>query len=123
MTEEPRFKAQGPRIAVVCFLLLAAVFALFFPAAKYPFIGWDDPFYVVSNPHVNTGLTWDNITWAFTSLTSGFTYWHPVSWMSHMLDCEIFGLEGGRHHLMNILFHGVTVVLLLGVLTRLTGSF
>src|SRR5581483_3705209 len=120
---EPQFKIPGTRTIVLCLVLLVAVFALFFPVKDYPFIGYDDPFYVANNPHVLGGLTWDGIVWAFTSLTSGFTYWHPLSWMSHMLDCQLFGPNAGNHHLMNVAYHAADVLLLFFILQRLTGTF
>jgi tetratricopeptide (TPR) repeat protein len=83
-------------------------------------VNYDDQDYVTENSVVQKGLTWTGIKWAFT--TGHASNWHPITWLSHMVDCELFGLNPGAHHLVNVLFHTANVVLLLVLLLRLTGE-
>jgi tetratricopeptide (TPR) repeat protein len=85
-------------------------------------VNHDDPVYVYDNPFVLQGLTKASIAWAFGRLNGEATYWHPVTWLSHMTDCQIFGLKAGSHHMMNVMFHAVNAVLVFLVLRRITGS-
>ncbi|MGO9003544.1 MAG: tetratricopeptide repeat protein [Limisphaerales bacterium] len=102
-------------------LLLALVTLLvYLPATRDGFVNYDDQDYVTENSVVQQGLTWPGIKWAFT--TGHASNWHPITWLSHMADCELFGLNPGAHHLVNVLFHTANVVLLLVVLLRLTGE-
>jgi protein O-mannosyl-transferase len=77
--------------------------------------------YVTDNPHVRSGLTSDSIKWALTTITA--PYWHPLTWLSHMLDCELHALQPGFHHLTNVLIHVTNTLLLLLILTRITDGF
>src|SRR5215469_1884740 len=77
----------------VCLLLAAATFRVYFPVLRHPFINYDDDIYVTSNPSVNTGLKWQNVKWASTALATG--NWFPLTWLSHQLDCQVFGLYAG----------------------------
>ncbi|MGO9586534.1 MAG: tetratricopeptide repeat protein [Limisphaerales bacterium] len=102
-------------------LLLALVTLLvYLPATRDGFVNYDDQDYVTENSVVQQGLTWPGIKWAFT--TGHASNWHPITWLSHMADCELFGLNPGAHHLVNVLFHTANVVLLLLLLLRLTGE-
>jgi protein O-mannosyl-transferase len=92
--------------------------ALYNQANHFPFISYDDDRYVSENPHVRAGITWNTVTWALTSTDEA--NWHPLTWMSHALDCQLFGLNPGGHHLSNILLHAVNVVLLFLLLWRAT---
>jgi tetratricopeptide (TPR) repeat protein len=83
------------------------------------FINFDDGAYIFNNDHVKAGLTLEGLRWAFTS--SGGFYWQPLTWLSHMLDVEMFGLNPGGHHLVNILWHAASSALLVIVLWRMTG--
>jgi tetratricopeptide (TPR) repeat protein len=106
-------------------LLLALITLLvYLPAARDGFVNYDDRDYVTENSVVQKGLTWTGIKWAFTTVfTNGHaSYWHPLTWLSHMVDCELFGLNPGAHHLVNVLFHTANVVLLFLLLLRLTGE-
>src|ERR1043166_3573437 len=103
---------------VLPWLLALGTLALFGPVCGHSFLNFDDPAYVTDNPHVQGGLTLDNIRWAFTSSHSG--NWHPVTWLSHMLDCQLFGLNPAGHHLTNVLLHVANTVLLFLVLRRMT---
>jgi tetratricopeptide (TPR) repeat protein len=84
------------------------------------FTNFDDPGYVTQNGHVRAGLTWDGIVWAFTSTEQ--SNWHPLTWISHMLDSRIYGLNPPGHHVTNLLFHVLSTLLLFGVLLRMTGA-
>ena len=114
--------AAQPRSALwlMATLLVLATIALYWPVTGYDFIVVDDPDYVAANPHVLGGLTWENICWAFTSL--GIGLWHPLTWISHMLDCECFGLRPGLHHLTSLLLHAANTALLFVVLRTMTGA-
>ena len=102
-------------------LLLALITLLaYLPASRDGFVNYDDQDYVTENSVVQKGLTWTGIKWAFT--TGHASNWHPITWLSHMVDCELFGLNPGAHHLVNVLFHTVNAVLLLLLLFRMTGA-
>ena len=108
-------------------LLLAAALGLltlviYLPVSRHSFINYDDPVYVTQNPHVTNGVEVAEIAWAFTALTGQKTYWHPVTWISHMVDCELFGLNPAGHHVMNLLFHTLNAILLFLLLHCMTGS-
>ena len=78
--------------------------------ARHGFVNYDDPDYITTNPHVKAGLTWSGIVWAFQSGEA--SNWHPLTWISHMVDCQLFGLNPAGHHLVNLLFHTANTVLL-----------
>jgi len=106
-------------------LLLALITLLvYLPAVRDGFVNYDDRDYITENSVVQKGLTWTGIKWAFTTVfTNGHaSYWHPLTWLSHMVDCELFALNPGAHHLVNVLFHTANVVLLFLLLLRLTGE-
>ena len=104
----------------LCLLLAAVTLAVYWPVGHYEFVNYDDPDYVVENSHVTPGFTRAGIVWAFTRLTGERTYWHPVTWLSHMLDCQLFGLKAGPPHLVNLAFHIANTLLLFLVLRRMT---
>jgi tetratricopeptide (TPR) repeat protein len=110
-------KSQGSLFAdpqkrnkIVCLLLAVVTLALYNPVNRHPFVNYDDDRYVINNPHVRQGLTADTITWALTSTEQA--NWHPLTWMSHALDCSLFRLNPAGHHLTSILLHVVNVILL-----------
>ena len=105
----------------VCGFLCVAVFLAFGQTVRYEFVNYDDDAYVYENPHVKAGLSAEGVAWAFTRSHAG--NWHPVTWLSHMLDCQLYGLWAGGHHLTNVLLHAVSAVLLFLVLLRMTGAF
>jgi len=105
---------------LLCALLFAAIFAAFWPVLHDGYINYDDPPYIFSNPHVATGLNWANVAWAFR--TGEAANWHPLTWLSHMLDVQLFGLNPGAHHLTNLLFHAANTLLLFLLLDRMTRS-
>src|SRR6266568_5189320 len=85
------------------------------------FVNYDDPRYVYQNTTITSGLSIDGIAWAFTHIHS--ENWHPLTTMSHMLDCQLYGLKAGGHHFTNVLLHTVAVLLLFVVLRDMTGAF
>lgn len=101
-------------------LLVLATLLLYAPVAHHKFLRFDDIAYVVDNVHVRTGLNLADTVWAFTSFHLG--NWHPVTWLSHMLDCQLFGLDSGPQHVMNVLLHAANVLLLFSLLQRATGA-
>ena len=104
----------------MCGLLGIAMLAVYSPVRNYPFINYDDTAYVSRNLHVQAGLTLATIQWSMTTMEA--TNWHPLTWLSHALDCELFGLDAGWHHLTNVLIHGISMVLLFLFLRRVTGA-
>jgi len=104
----------------VCFLLAAVTLLCYWPVTHHDFINFDDHEYITENLHVKAGLTWENVTWAFR--TGYFCSWHPLTWISHMADCQIYGLSPGGHHLTNLLFHVANTLLLFLLLHRMTGA-
>ncbi len=105
----------------VCFLLGLGSFSIFLPVVWFDFTNYDDPGYVVHNLHVVTGLSLKNLGWAFSSLHAGLSYWHPITWLSHQLDCQLFGVRAGAHHTTSALLHSIGGVLLFLFLNRTTG--
>jgi hypothetical protein len=108
------------RPALFALGLALATLITFWPATKCAFINFDDPDYVTSNPHVQDGLTWNSVRWAFIQSNSG--NWHPLTWLSHMIDVEWFGHGPAGPHFTNILLHAANGALLLLALNRLTGA-
>ena len=113
------FRSWDVRIS---FLLALGTILLYWPLRNFPFINYDDSLYVTENPHVQQGFTWEGITWAFSSLHGEGTYWHPLTWLSHMFDCQLFGVNPGPAHLVNALFHSANVVLLFLLLRNLSAG-
>jgi tetratricopeptide (TPR) repeat protein len=107
-----------PRLTAL-FLALVTL-AAYLPVTRYNFITYDDDAYVTANPVVQDGLTPEGLKWAFT--TGHASNWHPLTWISHMTDCALFGLNPGAHHFVNILFHAANAALLFILLLRLTGQ-
>lgn len=101
--------------------LVAIVFAIFGQVVGHLFTLWDDPTYVSHNPQVLAGLTPSSVWWAFSEFWA--SNWHPITWLSHMLDAELWGSWAGGHHLSSVLLHAVTAVLLWLFLARTTGAF
>ncbi len=102
-----------------CLLLAAAVLACYNPVAKNHFLTFDDDRYIVDNPHVKAGLTRDAVKWAFTTYEEA--NWHPLTWLSHALDCQLFGLNAAGHHYVNVLLHAANSILLFLLLQYATG--
>jgi protein O-mannosyl-transferase len=105
---------------LLCVLLALITAAAYWPVARLGFINLDDVDYVSSNPRVKAGLTAESVKWAFTSAYA--SNWHPLTWLSHELDCQVYALKAGGHHVTNLLFHMANTLLLFGLLKRLTGA-
>jgi protein O-mannosyl-transferase len=106
---------------VLCALLLLFVLWVFSPIIRSPFISLDDDAYVAQNAQVQRGLTWEGVVWAFGRLHGAHTYWHPLTWISHMLDCQAFGLKPAGHHFVNLLLHLLNTALVFVVFWQITG--
>ena len=115
----PRMKIPAAPF-FICLLLAAATLAVYWPVVHCDFLNYDDPDYFTSNPHVLTGLTPGNVVWAFT--TGHASNWHPLTWLSLMLDAQLFGKGPAGPHLTNLLFHAANAVLLFLLLRRLTAA-
>ena len=101
-------------------LLVLVTIALYWPATRYDFVNYDDDLYVTSNVHVQSGLTWESLKWAFFNRVA--CNWHPLTVLSHMLDCQLFGLKPWGHHLTSVLLHALNTVLVFLLLRGLTGA-
>jgi tetratricopeptide (TPR) repeat protein len=110
-----RWRAPG-----ICLVLAAITFAVFAQTLRYEFVNLDDDLYVYDNPVVARGLTRNGMVWAFTHVHSA--NWHPLTWLSHELDCQFYGLHPGGHHLTNVLLHTATVIALFLILRQMTGA-
>ena len=106
---------------IVSVFLAVIVWIAFGRAVGHEFVGYDDYRYVVQNPWVTNGVTLGGIQWAFTHVHA--SNWHPLTTISHMLDCQLYGLQPWGHHLSNILLHAATAILLFVALQKLTGDF
>ena len=104
----------------ICLVLAVATVGVYWGVLGHDFVNYDDPPYVTDNPAVQAGLSLQGMKWAFTHAVSG--NWHPLTMISHMADCSLYGLKAGRHHLTNLLLHTANVVLLFVVLRGLTGA-
>ena len=107
-------------IALISFSLIAATLTVFGQIGNHPFLDLDDNVYVTENRHVQSGLTIANVTWAFKTYHEAL--WIPLTWLSHMLDCQLYGLSPRGHHLTNLVFHIANALLLFFVLERMTGA-
>ena len=112
------WRERKPRLAGI--FLFGLVFWTFLGAIDGGFVGFDDPDYVSANAQVQQGLTLENLEWAFCS--SDAANWHPLTWLSHMLDCQVFGLAPWGHHLTSLLLHAINAVLVFVVLGRITSA-
>ncbi len=118
VTPRQELRSKGKPVLLALLLALATL-AVYYPARYFPFINYDDDLYVTSNVHVQSGLEWDTVVWAFT--THDASNWHPLTWLSHALDFQIFGLNPTGPHVVNLLLHALNVVLLFWALWRATG--
>ena len=127
--QSPAGRARGDRVTgadewsarsswlIACLLFLSVV-VLYWPVGRFGFVEIDDGLYVTENRHVRTGLSAANIRWAF--FNGEAFLWHPLTWLSHMLDCQLYGLAPGGHHITSVLLHAANTVLVFAVLVRLT---
>jgi Flp pilus assembly protein TadD len=112
--------SDSRRSILVCVSLAVAVFWALSGVQNHEFVNFDDGKYVTENAIVQNGLTWENLVWALTS--THFSQWHPLTWLSHMLDCQLYGLNAGGHHFTNLLLHTANTLLLFLVLQGMTGA-
>jgi protein O-mannosyl-transferase len=101
-------------------VLILSTLLVFWQVHNFTFVNYDDNDYVYENPHVLNGLTPDGIIWAFT--TNHSSNWHPLTWLSLMLDCQLFGTNPGRMHLINLLLHLANTLLLFAIFRKMTGA-
>src|SRR3989442_6826451 len=113
-----RVRGRWP-LAIAGVVALATV-VVFVPVLRHGFVNYDDPEYVTENVHVRAGLSWAGVAWAFAAPHAA--NWHPLTWLSHMLDAQLFGLAPGGHHATSVLLHATTAVVLLGVVAAMTGA-
>jgi hypothetical protein len=106
--------------ALIGFALAIVTMLVYLPMLWHGFVNYDDPDYITGNARVTSGLTWANVIWAFT--TGDAANWHPLTWISHMTDWQLFGSNPAGHHLMNLLFHTANTLLLFLLLGKLTGA-
>ncbi len=116
---EPRPQSAFLKLAV-CGFLVAAIVAVFGQSARFEFLNYDDPFYVSENPVLEHGATWKAVAWSFTTFQAA--NWHPVTWLSHMLDCQFFDLDAGWHHAVNVAIHLANSTVLYLLLLRMTAA-
>src|SRR6516225_11215224 len=111
---------QTAVVVAICGVLVGITWLVFGQTIRHQFVTYDDPQYVYANPEVCAGLSVSRIIWAFTHTIAG--NWHPLTTISHMLDCQLYGLDPAGHHFTNVLFHTIAAVLLFLVLQQMTGS-
>jgi Tfp pilus assembly protein PilF len=105
---------------LIYLLLVIATLAVYWQVRNHEFVNLDDEVYIVHNFHIQEGLTFDSFAWAFTSIHAA--NWHPLTWLSHMLDVQLYGVKAGRHHMTSLLFHILNTLLLFFVFKRMTGA-
>ncbi|HWC59457.1 MAG TPA: hypothetical protein VHC44_07160, partial [Verrucomicrobiae bacterium] len=105
--------------ALICLGLGLITLALYLPSVGHDFVDYDDQQYVTENAHVTGGLTGKSVAWAFGFHAGN---WHPLTWLSHMLDCQIYGLNPAGHHFTNVLLHAANTMLLFLLLFQMTGA-
>ena len=105
---------------LIVLLIIVSILLVYAQVRSHEFINFDDQLYVTDNPIVKAGITWNGIKWAFSF--SDRTYWHPLTWLSHMVDCELFGLNPGKHHLVNVFLHIINSILLFLIFMMMTGT-
>jgi Flp pilus assembly protein TadD len=107
-----------PKIAISLFLL-AVTIGLYWPVHRYEFLNYDDPLFISDHPEVKAGLSWDGIVWALKTPVA--SNWHPITTLSHMADCQLFGFNAGAHHLVSVCLHAINGALLFLLLSQMTG--
>ena len=113
-------KSNFGKVFLMSLCLIAAVIVSYIPVIHSDFVGYDDELYVTENKLVQNGFTSESFKWAFTTFHSA--NWHPLTWLSHMLDCELYGLNPAGHHWTNVEFHLVNTLLLFFILFKMTGE-
>ncbi len=111
---------DSKRVWLIAFVLMIVTAAVYSPVLWHPFVNYDDEAYVVENDHIHSGLNPAMLRWALTSMDE--SNWHPMTWLSHALDCQVYGLDPAGHHATSLILHGLNTVLLFWLLFRATGS-
>jgi Flp pilus assembly protein TadD len=106
-----------PEKVFVCLALIFGTAVVYWPVHRYPFVHYDDMHYMIENAEVRAGLTLDGLKWAFAI---SLDYWHPITWLSHMMDVQLFGMNAGAHHVVSVVLHIANALLLFLVLERMT---
>ncbi|MDM8551660.1 hypothetical protein QUF72_16350 [Desulfobacterales bacterium HSG2] len=109
MSGKKTFFNIRPDLLISLFLVIA-ILAAYWQVREHEFVAFDDDVYIIRNPHVRGGLTSENIAWAFTAAYAN--NWHPLTWLSHMLDVQVYGMNPGQHLMTNVLFHIANTLLL-----------
>ena len=112
------FKIRPELLISLC--LVIAILAAYWQVRSFDFILFDDAEYVIQNPHIKDGLTYDNLIWAITSTYAA--NWHPLTWVSHMFDISMYGMDAGHHHITNVILHIINSLLLFIILKQMTGD-
>jgi protein O-mannosyl-transferase len=118
-TSSDPVQSSGERTLLLCLLLTAVVLVFYNPVTQNQFVRYDDDGYITGNPEVRAGLTWETVKWSFTTYEQA--NWHPLTWLSHALDCELFGMNPAGPHYVNVLLHAANAVLLFLLLQSATG--
>ena len=106
-----RFFEKYTVLFIALFLTICTC-SIYFQVRDHDFINFDDNLYVTENRHVLSGLTLDNIKWALSFSNEDKFYWHPLTWISHMTDVQLWGIDAGQHHLSNLVLHVINTLLL-----------
>jgi tetratricopeptide (TPR) repeat protein len=107
---------------LMCLFLVTATLGVYWQVKNHEFVNFDDKMYVTDNQYVQRGLTIDGLIWSFSLKNKAKTHWHPLTWLSHMLDCELYGLRSDMHHMSNVILHIANTLLLFTVLLWMTGA-
>ena len=110
--------SEGQKRLLICISLSIIILSIYSQVSHFSFVAFDDQVYVTNNAHIQSGITWENIIWAFSSMEAGF--WQPLTWLSLLLDFEIYRLDAGGYHLTNLLIHLFNAILLFLVLEGMT---
>jgi len=114
-------KFETRRVALISIVLMVVILAVYAQVGNHQFINLDDNAYVTNNPYVAGGLTGKNVLWAFTTID--YFYWQPVTWLSHMADVQLYGMDPRGHHVSNVALHMISSLFVLLLFFRLTGEF
>ena len=108
---------------IVCLVLLLSIVAIYGKVRHYEFTNFDDNIYITNNPFVRSGLNAESLRWSFNYTLKDGNYWQPLTWLSHMLDVSLYGMDAGRHHMSNVFYHMMSTLLLFLAFSRMTGAF
>ena len=111
---------QNQKKLLIIFILILCTLVVYWQVKDFNFVGYDDELYITENSHIQSGLTINGVVWAFTTFKAG--NWHPLTWLSHMLDIELYGLNPMGHHWTNLQIHLTNTLLLFFILQYMTGA-